>query len=87
MQAGGQLVLPVEIFMTVAQHTQDFEDLVVLCSTCRSAWSASKLIFSHWLQSRKLETSLEVSEPHALGFLHTHTPGKPITLSQTLDVY
>jgi hypothetical protein len=81
MQAGGQLVLPIEIFMTVAQHTQDFEDLVVFCSTCRLTWSASNLIFSHWLQSRKLETSLEVSERHALGFLRTHVPGKPINLS------
>jgi hypothetical protein len=86
MRASGRLVLPTEIFMTVAQHTQDFEDVVVFCLTCRLTWSASGLIFSHWLQARKLETTLEVSERHALGFLRTHIPGKPINFPWTLDV-
>jgi hypothetical protein len=86
MKAGGQLVLPAEISMTVAQHTQDFEDLVVHCLTCRSTWSARSLILSHWLQSRKSETSLEVSERHVVGFLRSHIPGKLIGLSFTLDM-
>jgi hypothetical protein len=76
MQADGRLALPVEILMTVAQHTHDFGDLVALCSICRVTSSASGLLMSHWLQSRKLETSLEILELYALGFLRRHIHGE-----------
>jgi hypothetical protein len=81
MQASGRLALPTEILMIVAQHAQNCRDLVILCSSSRQIWSASSLLLSHWLQSRKLGTIWEVSERHALGFLHRHIHGKLVNHS------
>jgi hypothetical protein len=74
---GGQFPLPMEVLMTVAQHAESLHDLVALCSVCRFTLSASCLLVSHWLRSRDLGSSSEVSEPHALGFLRRHIHGKP----------
>jgi hypothetical protein len=58
------------------KHVESFGDLVALCSVGRVTSAASCLLVSHWLRSRALGSSSEVSEPHALGFLRRHIHGK-----------